>query len=89
MPRESIKATLTKLHEELAGVEDPDPALKELLREVDEDIHALIGEEAPEDDALSQAVEKLEALETRFAARYPQTEKFFQELVATLGRLGI
>jgi len=86
MPEEQIKRTLAELQEELATVENLDPSLKALLEQVDSDIHQLLNADAPEPGELTA---RLEALGARFAAQHPATERFFQELVATLGRIGI
>jgi len=89
MPDKQIRKTLAELHEELARVDNVDPALRDLLRQVDGEIHELLNEAQPEQERLGLVKERLEALGASFAANHPTTERFFQELVATLGRLGI
>ena len=89
MPKDQIRQTLKELHEELATVDQVDPALNDLLREVDADIHSLLEAPDPGEDETSQIMLRIETLGADFAARHPNTERFFQELVATLGRLGI
>ena len=86
MPEKRIKRTLAELQEELATVDNLDPSLKALLEQVDSDIHQLLNADAPEPGELMARVETLGA---KFAAQHPATERFFQELVATLGRIGI
>ena len=89
MPEQQIKRTLAELHEELANVDDLDPALKSLLEEVDADIHSLLNAQSREEAQTGVLTERLESLGASFAARYPTTERFFQEIIATLGRLGV
>jgi hypothetical protein len=87
--REKMKATLAELHEELADVDRVDPALLELLKQVDGDIHELLEAQAPAQEETSALMLRIEELGARFAAKHPTTERFFQELISTLGRLGI
>jgi predicted component of type VI protein secretion system len=89
MPEQKIKATLAELHEELAGMDNLDPALRELLEQVDGEIHDLLNDESPAPQQTSAIRKRVEALGARFAAEHPASERFFQELVATLGRIGV
>jgi hypothetical protein len=88
MQKSDITDRLAELHEALEEIDKPDPSLIALLREVDEDIHEVL-EKSPNDHEEGRLKERVEELGAEFAARYPHTERFFQELVATLGRLGI
>lgn len=85
---EKIKASLSELHQELEKVDSVDPAMLELLRQVDEDIHTVLESQAPEEES-GDLMDRLEELGAKFAAEHPTTERFFQELISTLGRLGI
>lgn len=89
MSEQKIKATLAELHEELASVDNLDPSLRELLKQVDGDIRELLNDEAPARQQTGAIMQRLEALGARFAAEHPASERFFQELVATLGRIGV
>ena len=89
MPDKQIRRTLAELHEALRDVEDLDPSLQELLVQVDTDIHALLEKESQPDEDVGPLQERVEELGASFAARHPHTERFFQEIVAILGRLGI
>lgn len=89
MPREQIESTLAELHEELGKLDQVDDELLTLLKTVDGDIQELLESEAPTADDTSQLMLRVEALGADFAARHPQMERFFQELIAVLGRLGI
>ncbi|HEY5644719.1 MAG TPA: DUF4404 family protein [Pseudomonadales bacterium] len=89
MPKQQIRATLSELHAELEKLDRVDPELEHLLRQVDDDIHALLASEHPVEEETGLLMQRVEALGADFAARHPQLERFFQEIVAVLGRLGI
>lgn len=89
MPETKVKTALSELHQALEDVDSIDPAMLELLQEVDGDIHALLEARSPVEEDASALMLRIEELGAAFAARHPQTERFFQELVSTLGRLGI
>ena len=89
MPETKVKTALSELHEALEDVDSVDPAMLELLQKVDGDIHALLEAQSPAEEETSALMLRIEELGAEFAARHPQTERFFQELVSTLGRLGI
>ena len=88
MPETKVKQALSELHEALEDVDSVDPAMLDLLKKVDGDIHSLL-ESQPAEEETSALMLRIEELGADFAARHPQTERFFQELVSTLGRLGI
>lgn len=89
MPRQQIESTLEELHSELGKLDSVDPALLDLLKTVDSDIQSLLADEEPEPEATSQLMLRVESLGADLAARHPHLERFCQELIATLGRLGI
>ena len=89
MPETKVKDALSELHEALENVDSVDPAMLELLQQVDGDIHALLEAQSPAEEETSALMLRIEALGADFAARHPHTERFFQELITTLGRLGI
>jgi ABC-type transporter Mla subunit MlaD len=84
-----IKSTLARLHAELDQADPADDDLRRLLVDVDNEIHELLEQNAEEDVEVGGLTERLEALAADFAARHPTTERFFQELVNALGRMGI
>jgi hypothetical protein len=86
MSDDEIRRTLTRLHQELENADHVEPGLKSLLKEVDADIHKLLGTtgEAPEGSR-----ERVEELVAQFAASHPQADRFLRELVDSLGKLGI
>ena len=89
MSETNVKAALAELHEALENVDRVDPAMLELLQQVDGDINALLEAQAPAAEETGALKERIEELGADFAAQHPHTERFFQELVSTLGRLGI
>ena len=89
MTDQDIKTTLAELRDELENTEAIDDDLRALLEEVDADIHALLEGDEREPSVLDGLHERLEALAADFAARHPSTERFFQELIGALGRMGI
>ena len=89
MPDKQIKSSLSELHQSLEQAEEVDPELRDLLLQVDADIHKLLAEDAHDPAHAATLQGRIEALSADFAAKHPHTERFFQELVAALGRLGI
>ena len=86
---DKVKKALSELHEALGDVDRVDPAMLDLLKQVDGDIHSLLEAQAPPQAETSALMQRIEELGADVAARHPHTERFFQELVSTLGRLGI
>ena len=89
MPEKQIKSSLSELHQSLEQAEQVDPELRELLLQVDADIHKLLADDARDPAHAATLQGRIEALGADFAAKHPHTERFFQELIAALGRLGI
>ena len=89
MPREQIQTRLAELHEALEKLDSVEPELLDLLKTVDGDIHALLESGRADEEQAGELMQRVEELGADFAARHPQLERFFQELVAVLGRLGI
>lgn len=84
-----IKSTLAQLHAELDQADPADDDLRRLLLEVDSEIHELLEQGTEDKVEVGGLTDRLEALAADFAARHPTTERFFQELVSALGRMGI
>ncbi len=89
MSSSEIKKTLTKLHEELENASGVDEDLKQLLLSLDQDIHQLLEQDHRQADEVSGILDRLEGMAADFAAQHPTTERFFREIIDTLGRLGI
>ena len=89
MRSEDIKHRLTELHQELEKTPRLDEDLRELLMEVDGDIHSLLASEEPAEAEMQGLRKRLEALAADFDAQHPNTNIFFRELIHALGRMGI
>jgi ElaB/YqjD/DUF883 family membrane-anchored ribosome-binding protein len=89
MSSEDIRNRLTELHAELEKTPQLDAELRELLMEVDGDIHALLSSGEPARDEVQGLRERLEALAADFDAQHPNTNIVFRELIHALGRMGI
>lgn len=89
MSSQDIKNRLSELHAELEKTPELDEDLRELLKEVDGDIHALLTSGEPADDEVQSLRDRLEALAADFDAQHPHTNIFFRELIHALGRMGI
>ncbi len=89
MSSQDIKKRLAQLHEELENTPELDDDLRQLLTEVDGDIHALLTSGEPADTEVQSLRDRLEALAADFDAQHPNTNIFFRELIHALGRMGI
>lgn len=89
MNNRDIKQTLVELHSELEKTPQLDDDLRTLLMEVDGEIHSLLAAEAQGEHEINTLRDRLEALAADFAAKHPNTEIFFREVIAALGRMGI
>ena len=89
MTDRDIKTTLTELHRELERAPALDDDLRNLLQELDGDIHALLETSDSGENEVSGLRDRVEAMAVDFAAAHPDTERFFREIVNALGRMGI
>lgn len=90
MKSNQIKETLRRLHEDLDARNVVDPELRELLKTLDADIHALLGRRGRTDEtATANLVDRLETFEADFATEHPAVERFVRELIDALGKMGI
>lgn len=89
MSKDQIETKLSELHAALEQMDSVDEDLLKLLQTVDDDIHDLLEADEPEPEDTNVVMERVEAIGADFAARHPHMERFFQELIAVLGRLGI
>lgn len=87
MSNEKIRELLARLQDEIQKTDlDDDTRLK--VKELDSDIHDLIGAEtdqAESDSVLSRA----NLLEANFATEHPTAERIVREVIDTLVRMGI
>ncbi len=82
MNTQQLKKTLKRLHAELESTGTADPELKNLLRDLDDDIQRLT-----EDDA--SPGERLEQAAVGFEAEHPRVAMLLRELQDTLAKLGL
>jgi chromosome segregation ATPase len=82
MDSQQLKETLKRLHGELEATGSADQELKDLLRELDQDIHRLTERHESPGRRLEQA-----ALE--FEAEHPRVAALLSELADTLAKLGL
>ena len=87
MPREALRENLTKLHTELASVENLDEELHALLRSVAADIENVLGDE--DAAATHSRRAQLEDVAVKFEADHPRLASILGELADTLSKLGI
>jgi ABC-type transporter Mla subunit MlaD len=86
MERQQLKATLKRIHAELESTGSADPELKELLGELDDDIHRLTQQQ---DQASASFGERLEAAALGFEAEHPRVSMLLKELSDSLAKLGL
>ena len=86
MDPQQLKQTLKRLHTELEATGSADQELKDLLGELDDDIHRLT--EQPDAEAPSVG-ERLEAAAVGFEAEHPRLAMMLKELSDSLAKLGL
>jgi hypothetical protein len=89
MHRDELKHALAEVRQRLETAEDVDPELKTLLEGLDADIHALLEREEHDSEQAGFVLEQAQALDAQFAAKHPQLEAVFREVVNALARMGI
>jgi signal transduction histidine kinase len=89
MSKHDIKTTIRALHETLEQSGPVDPETRELLSELDQDVHRLLAQESVEGEDEGGLQERLEALAADFDSRYPQLSGILRELGVALARVGI
>lgn len=91
MPKRALRKQLTELHDTLASTGELDPELRALLKEVSGEIEAILGEEAPEEDAsaASQLQTRVRRATVDFETEHPRLAHILEDLADTLTKLGI
>jgi len=84
MAKDRIKELLTQLQEEIRST-DVDDEVRELINELDKDIHGVI----ENDEDVSALIDRAKEMEADFATRYPAAERFMREVIDALVRMGI
>jgi hypothetical protein len=89
MSSEQIKSSIRTLHERLEDAGPIDTETRELLAQLDADLHRLLAakDDVPiEEDGLQ---ERLESIAADFDSRHPQLSAVLRELGDALARVGI
>lgn len=91
MPRQALRKHLAELHDELASAGNLDPALRQQLRDVADDIESLLGEPSPAPAAAAggQLRERLRLATVEFEAEHPRLAHVIGDVADTLTKLGI
>ena len=87
MSTKQIKDLLEQLQDEIRKTELDDET-RSLVRELDADVHGLLGEDATQTDT-SSIVKRAKELEASFATDHPTAERFMREVIDVLVRMGI
>lgn len=89
MSNQKIKEALAQLHRDLEQAKSVDPDLRQLLGEVDRDIHALLNRDSADSQEAANLADRAEEMAADFAAQYPKAEKYLREVAEMLSKLGI
>jgi hypothetical protein len=89
MEKEKLKSLLKQLHEGLLNTEHVDDDVKSLLLNLNQDIHAVLSSDVPDDPIYSALSERSQALSARFAAQHPKLEPVLRELGGMLEKMGV
>ena len=82
MSSQRIRELLAELEHELHTTADIDAETRQLLRELDDDIDELTGED-------SSALDRAKQLESRFAANHPVAARIARELADIIAKMGV
>ncbi len=91
MDSKHLREQLSKLHTELAGAQRVDPEVRELLRQVMDDIARLVDKPKSTGGAAADAsiADRIEELAVRFEADHPALAASTRRLVDLLGKAGL
>lgn len=84
MGKDRIRDLLTQLQEEIRST-DVDDEVRELVNELDKDIHGVI----ENDEDVNALIDRAKEMEAGFATKYPAAERFMREVIDALVRMGI
>jgi DNA repair exonuclease SbcCD ATPase subunit len=82
----NIRAFLAQLSRELQRAEDVDIEARELLQELHRDVEQL---EESDSTQIQSVLDRVKALESRFAATHPVLERTARELADAIAKMGI
>jgi DNA repair exonuclease SbcCD ATPase subunit len=82
----NIRAFLAQLSKELQRAEDVDIEAREILKDLHRDVERL---EEPDSTEIESLLDRVKALESRFAATHPVLERTARELADAIAKMGI
>ncbi len=82
----NIRAFLAQLSKELQRAEDVDIEAREILQELHGDVEQL---EESDSTQIQSVLDRVKALESRFAATHPVLERTARELADAIAKMGI
>ena len=82
MSSQRIRELLAELERELHTTTDIDAETRQLLRELDEDIDEITGED-------TSALDRAKQLESHFAANHPVAARIARELADIIAKMGV
>ena len=82
----NIRAFLAQLSKELQRAEDVDIEAREILQELHGDVEQL---EESDSTQIQSVLDRVKALESRFAATHPILERTARELADAIAKMGI
>ena len=82
----NIRAFLAQLSRELQRAEDVDIESRKILQDLHRDVERL---EEPDSTEIESLLDRVKALESRFAATHPVLERTGRELADAIAKMGI
>ncbi len=82
----NIRAFLAQFSKELQRAEDVDIEARKILQDLHRDVERL---EEPDSTAIESLLDRVKALESRFAATHPVLERTARELADAIAKMGI
>ena len=82
----NIRAFLAQLSKELQRAEDVDIEAREILQDLHRDVEQL---EESDNTQIKSVLDRVKALESRFAATHPVLERTARELADAIAKMGI
>ncbi len=82
----NIRAFLAQLSKELQRAEDVDIEAREILQDLHRDVEEL---EESDSTQIQSVLDRVKALESRFAATHPILERTARELADAIAKMGI
>lgn len=83
---EQLKDKLKQLQQSLTGIDQLDDESRQLLQQLDDDIHQALKGQTVSESSLN---DRLEQQAVEFEGQYPQTSAILRDIVDVLGKIGI